>query len=420
MPPQGYRLVDTATVELRAGAGGRGAATFRREPYTPRGGPDGGDGGDGGSIILHATPNQTSLQDLTRRRLWRAEDGGPGARARRAGKRGGDLHLDVPVGTMLFDDETGDLLGDLDAPGAVLTAARGGAGGRGNVHFKSAVNQAPQTAEPGLPGESYRARFELKLIAQVGLVGAPNAGKSSLLRAISAATPEVGDYPFTTLEPQLGVAELSDGSRVVVADIPGLIEGAARGAGLGLRFLRHLERTRLLVYVVDGAGLDPAGDVEVVRSEVEAYGELLARRPSLLCVNKVDRPEARDRRDAGAFPEGIWVSARDGSGVETLLERVRQELAALPEPEPAVVAGRRVRLRRAEGTPKVVRRDWGYEITGTRIERLVERTDFDAEPSLQRFQVILDRMGVSAALAEAGAEPGDTVRVGDLEFEYQP
>lgn len=420
MPPQGYRLVDTATVDLRAGAGGRGAATFRHEPFTPRGGPDGGDGGDGGSIILRATPNLTSLQDIARRRVWQAQDGGHGARARRAGRRGEDLILQVPVGTMLFDDETGDLIGDLDTPGAELVAARGGAGGRGNVHFKSSVNQAPQTAEPGLPGESFRARFELKLIAEVGLVGAPNAGKSSLLRAISAAMPEVGDYPFTTLEPQLGVAELSDGSRVVVADIPGLIEGAARGAGLGQRFLRHIERTRLLVYVLDGAGLDPAGDLAVVRSEVEAYSEGLARRPRLLCVNKLDLPEARDRRDAGAFPDALWISAKEGTGVEALLERIRAELTALPEPERPVPAGRRVRLRRAEGAPQVVRHEWGYEITGSRIRRLVERTDFDAEPALQRFQVILDRMGVSAALAEAGAEPGDTVRVGDLEFEYQP
>ena len=420
MPPHGYRLVDTATVDLHAGDGGRGAATFRREPFTPRGGPDGGDGGDGGSIILHATPNETSLQDIARRRVWRAEDGGHGARSRRNGKRGEDLHLEVPVGSMLFDDETGDLLGDLDAPGAELLAARGGVGGRGNVHFKSSVNQAPQTAEPGLPGESFRARFELKLIAQVGLVGAPNAGKSSLLRAISAATPEVGDYPFTTLEPQLGVAELSDGSRVVAADIPGLIEGAAQGAGLGQRFLRHIERTRLLVYVVDGAGPDPAGDLAVVRSEVDAYSEALARRPSLLCVNKLDLPEARGRRDAGAFAEAVWISARDGTGIDALLERIRIELAALPEPEKSVPAARRVRLRRTESAPQVVRHDWGYEITGSRIERLVERTDFDAEPAVQRFQVILDRMGVSAALADAGAEPGDTVRVGDLEFEYQP
>ncbi len=420
MPPSGYRLVDTATVDLRAGDGGRGAATFRREPYTPRGGPDGGDGGDGGSIILRATPNQSSLQDVARRRVWRAGDGGHGARGRRDGRRGEDLRLEVPVGTMLFDDRTGDLLGDLDAPGAELVAARGGAGGRGNVHFKSSVNQAPQTAEPGLPGESFRARFELKLIAQVGLVGAPNAGKSSLLRAISAATPEIGDYPFTTLEPQLGVADLSDGSRVVVADIPGLIEGAAMGAGLGQRFLRHIERTRLLVYVVDGAGPDPAGDLMVVRREVEAYSEALARRPSLLCVNKLDLPAARDRRDAGAFTEALWISAREGTGVDALLERVRLELARLPEPEKPVPAGRRVRLRRTEAAPQVVRHGWGYEITGSRIERLVERTDFDAEPAVQRFQVILDRMGVSAALEEAGAEPGDTVRVGDLEFEYQP
>ncbi|MGH7912670.1 MAG: Obg family GTPase CgtA, partial [Candidatus Dormibacteraceae bacterium] len=261
---------------------------------------------------------------------------------------------------------------------------------------------------------------ELKLIAQVGLVGAPNAGKSSLLRAISAATPEVGAYPFTTLEPHLGVVELPDASRLVVADIPGLIEGAAKGAGLGQRFLRHLERTRILVYLVDGGGLDPAGDLAVVRSEVDAYGETLPRRPSLLVVNKVDLPEARDRREAGAFPEALWISAKEGTGVGVLLQRLQAMLAALPPPEKPRVVGRRVRLRRAEGAPGVERREWGFQVMGSRIERLVDRTDFDSEAALQRFQVILDRMGVSAALAEAGAEAGDTVRVGDLEFEYQP
>ncbi|MFZ0216571.1 MAG: GTPase ObgE [Candidatus Dormiibacterota bacterium] len=429
MPPISPRLVDSASVELRAGAGGRGAVSFRREPFIPRGGPDGGDGGDGGSIVLRASPELDSLADLSHRRLWRAESGHPGGGSRRSGKSGADLLIAVPVGTLVVDDETGDVLGDLGTPGAELLAARGGAGGRGNVHFKSSVNRSPQTAEPGLPGEAVHARLELKLIADVGLVGAPNAGKSSLLRAISAATPRVGAYPFTTLEPELGVVELPSGRRVVVADIPGLIEGAAEGAGLGRRFLRHVERTRLLVYVVDGAAPDPWGDLATVRAEVAGYATALAERPSLTIVNKVDLPEVQKRilgepPEKAAFPGGdgtaLLISAQRGDGIPRLLTALENAFVALPEPAPTPVTPRRVRLRRAASPPKVVRHAWGYEVSGAGVERLVQRTDFDAEPALQRFQVILDRTGVSAALQDAGAEPGDTVRVGDLEFEYQP
>ena len=414
------RLVDAALVELQAGAGGRGAVSFRREPFVPRGGPDGGDGGNGGSVRLRAAPELSSLVGLTRRHVWRAQDGHAGGGSRRSGRRGADLVLDVPVGTIVVDAGSGEVLGDLDAVGAELLVARGGAGGRGNVHFKSPVNRSPQTAEPGLPGEIARVRLELKLIADVGLVGAPNAGKSSLLRAISAAKPLVADYPFTTLDPELGVTELASGQRVVVADIPGLIEGAAAGAGLGQRFLRHVERTRLLVYVVDGAAPDPWGDLRVVQAEVAAYAKALADRPSLTVVNKVDLPEVSARRLEDGRGPVLEVSARRGDGIQTLLQAVEEALAALPPPSPTAVAPRRVRLPRTASPPRVVHHQWGYEVVGPSVERLVQRTDFDAEPAVQRFQVLLDRMGVSAALQEAGVEPGDTVRVGAFEFEYQP
>jgi GTP-binding protein len=416
-------FVDSAAIRVRAGHGGRGAVSFRREPYVPRGGPDGGDGGRGGSVVVLATTDESSLAAYLRRKEWKAEDGRPGAGGLKSGRSGADLRLPVPVGTAVYDSSTA-LLGDLDAPGAELVVAAGGQGGRGNVHFKSPVNRAPRIAEPGLPGEEREIRLELRLIADAGLIGPPNAGKSSLLRAVSAATPKVADYPFTTLDPQLGVAEIGqDGRRFVVADIPGLIEGAAGGAGLGLRFLRHVERTRLLVYLVDGSRPDPWADLAAVRKEVAAYSSELGRHPSLVAVNKLDLPETRALRRRSRRRGVHWVSARTGEGVPELLAAIDRQLAATPrpaprEPEPPVIRLRRRRVR--PEPPLVQRRPWGFEVAGQSVERLVERTDLDSEQGLQRFQVALDRLGVSSALEDAGAEPGDTVRIGRVEFEYQP
>jgi GTP-binding protein len=422
MPAQGS-FVDTVRVQVRAGHGGRGALSFRREPFVPRGGPDGGDGGRGGSVIFFATHEAASLAPYVRRRHLRAEDGRPGQGGLKAGRAGADLRLPVPVGTVVFDDASGAAVGDLDVEGAQLVAAAGGVGGRGNTHFKSSTHRAPQRAEPGLPGEERALRLELKLIADAGLVGPPNAGKSSLLRAISAATPKVGAYPFTTLDPELGVAELPDGGRLVFADIPGLIAGAAAGAGLGLRFLRHVERTRVLVYLVDGAAPDPWGDLEAVRREVAEYSGELAGRPSLVAVNKVDLEETRELRARGMpRTDVLWVSALTGEGVPELLLAVAAAAREAPPPRRFEPAPPTVRLR-ARSTPEppvVRRRSWGFEVSGPAVERLVQRTDFRSDSSLDRFQVQLDRIGVSDALEEAGARPGDTVRIGDLEFEYQP
>ena len=416
-------LVDSASIQVRAGHGGGGSASFRREPYVPRGGPDGGDGGRGGSVVLFADPQESSLGGYLRRRHWRAEDGRPGAGRLRAGRGGEDLRLPVPVGTAVYDDASGELLGDLDAPGAELVVAAGGAGGRGNVHFKSSTNRAPQIAEPGLPGAEASLRLELRLIADVGLIGLPNAGKSSLLRAVSAATPKVADYPFTTLDPQLGVAELADGRRLVIADIPGLIEGAARGAGLGLRFLRHVERTRVLLYLVDGSRPDPWGDLETVGAEVHSYSSELAGRPSLVAVNKLDLPETQALRRRTRRRGLLWVSALTGEGLPELLEELGRELAAAPRPErrpPSPPVVKLPRRRPPAEPPRVERRPWGFEVVGDSVRRLVERTNLESEAALQRFQRSLDRLGVSNALEEAGAEAGDTVRIGEVEFEYQP
>lgn len=408
---------------MKAGHGGRGAVSFRREPFVPRGGPDGGDGGRGGSVVLFATREADSLVAYARRRTWQAGSGRPGSGGLKTGRSGTDLRLPVPVGTLVYDDATGELLGDLDREGMELVVARGGAGGRGNVHFKSAVNRAPQLAEPGLPGEERRLRLELELIADVGLVGPPNAGKSSLLRAISAATPKVADYPFTTLDPELGVTEVPGGTRLVVADVPGLVRGASEGAGLGLRFLRHLERTRVLLYLVDGSAPDPWGDLEAVRAEVRLYSAELASRPSLVAVNKIDLEATRRLRELSRDRDPVyWISALTGEGVPELMAAVGQAVAAAPPRPPREPSGPLMSLRRRSGLrrPVVERHSWGFKVSGKAVEELVARTDFGSEASLERFQVQLDRLGVSAALEEAGAEPGDTVRIGELEFEYQP
>lgn len=404
---------------MRAGHGGRGASSFRREPYVPRGGPDGGDGGRGGSVILKADPSLSSLAAYARRRSWRAENGEPGGGGRKHGRRGADVELAVPVGTQVLESASHDVLGDLDTPSAVLTVARGGAGGRGNARFATSANQAPRLAEPGLPGEERELDLELRLIADIGLVGPPNAGKSSLLAALSAARPKVGAYPFTTLDPELGVL-FTEAGRLVLADVPGLIEGASQGAGLGLRFLRHLERTRALAFVVDGAGPDPWGDLQAVRAEIAAYSADLASRPALTVVNKLDLEPARRLRETDPR-DAVFVSALSGEGVEELAAALDQLLRSTAPPAPAPPPVTRLRPRRAPVEPPAVRRtSWGFEVSGASVARLVLRTDFNSDEGLQRFQSRLRRLGVDDALREAGAEAGDTVRVGELEFEYQP
>lgn len=420
-PSHRSSFVDSARIHVRAGDGGRGSASFRREPFIPHGGPDGGDGGNGGSVIVAASSQVSSLHDFVSRPRWRAEHGSAGAKARKEGKRGADVRLLVPVGTQVVDDASGEVIADLAHEGAEVVAARGGAGGRGNIHFKSSIKQAPDFAEPGRRGEARDLRLELKLIADAGLVGAPNAGKSSLLAAISAARPKVGDYPFTTLDPELGVATTAAGDRLVVADIPGLIEGAAQGAGLGLRFLRHVERTRVLVYVVDGAADDPLDQLAKVRAEVAAYSADLGRRPSLTVVNKVDLEPVAALRRRNRRPGLLFASARTGEGVPELVAAIQRTVAESPPPPAAVTAAVQLRPRRRRAPAPAVRRQaWGFEVLGERALRLIERADLDSQTSFDWFQAQLDRQGITAALEEAGVEAGDTVRIGELEFEYQP
>ncbi|GIW19825.1 MAG: GTPase Obg [Chloroflexota bacterium] len=424
-------FLDEVTIFVKAGSGGDGAATFRREAFVPRGGPDGGDGGRGGSVYLEVDPGLTTLRDFQYRHHFRAESGGRGERQRRHGKAGQDLVLRVPPGTAVYDAATGALLADLVATGQRVMVARGGRGGLGNVHFATATHQAPRHAQKGEPGEERTLRLELRLIADVGLVGLPNAGKSTLLAALTAARPKIAPYPFTTLEPNLGVLDLGedDPRRPTIADVPGLIEGASSGAGLGHAFLRHVERTRLLVHVVDGAARDPEWDYGVIRSELEAYDPELLRRPILVAFNKIDLPDAArawPAFEAAREREGVPVvaiSAAVGTGLEELRRRLADllppaEVLAGP-PEPAGVVVHRLE---AVGDAFAVERepDGAFRVRGRRIERLTAMTDFENEESAARFQRDLERLGIDAELRRRGIEPGDVVRIGRLELVWEP
>jgi GTP-binding protein len=327
-------FIDRARIQVKAGGGGNGVVAFRREKYVPKGGPSGGDGGRGGDVILRVDPNLNTLLPFRYRRIFRATRGAHGEGSRRSGRGGRDAVVAVPAGTIVLDDASGERVADLVRPGDEVVVARGGAGGRGNAHFATPTRQAPREAEPGQPGEERVLRLELRLIADAGLVGLPNAGKSSLLARISAARPKIADYPFTTTEPMLGVVPLPNTDGIVVADIPGLIEGAHRGAGLGHEFLRHIDRTRVLVHVVDLSAADPDAAIEVVARELRQHSPALAARPALFVGNKVDLPEARAR--AGAFlaeraargEPAVAVSAATGEGIPALVTAMVRLLAA--------------------------------------------------------------------------------------------
>jgi GTPase len=423
-------FLDEVRIVVHAGAGGDGASTFRREAHVPRGGPDGGDGGRGGSVYLRVDAGQTTLRDFRYRHHFNATSGGKGEGSRRHGKAGVDLHLPVPPGTGVLDEESGALIADLVAVGQTAMVARGGRGGLGNTHFTTSTHQAPRHAQRGEPGEERGVRLELRLIADVGLVGLPNAGKSTLLAALTAARPKIAPYPFTTLEPNLGVMDLGmeDGRRPTIADVPGLIEGASAGAGLGHAFLRHVERTRVLLHLVDGAARDPAWDHAVIRDELEAHDPALLAKPMLVVFTKMDLPEAREAWPAfeaaqrAAGRDVVAISAESGEGLDVLRAAVAGMLPdvvglfAPPDSAGVVVT----RIEAAGDGFTVERVGDAFVVHGRRVERLAVQTNFDNEESAERFQRELMRNGVDAALRKAGVRPGDDVRIGTIELAWDP
>jgi len=327
-------LVDLARIHVIAGSGGAGSVSFRREKYVPKGGPDGGDGGHGGSVILRVDPHVRTLLDCREQPRYRADSGRPGSGGNRSGRDGSDLIVRVPKGTVVKDPENGTLLADLVNVGDEFVAARGARGGRGNAAFATPTHQAPRRAEPGRPGEERRLELELKLIADVGLIGLPNAGKSTLLSRISRARPKIADYPFTTLEPNLGIVSLDDHRQFVVADVPGLIEGAHQGKGLGLQFLRHLERTRALAFLIDATGEHPAADLEILNQETTLYGGAFDTKPRVVVLTKADAlpPELREgAADRLGIPGARVISAHSGEGLPALLETLWTLIAPADE-----------------------------------------------------------------------------------------
>jgi GTP-binding protein len=325
-------LIDTATIEIRAGNGGNGCMAFRREKFVPHGGPSGGDGGRGGSVILEACEGRSTLLDFHYRRHYRAEGGQHGSGSTKTGRDAEDIIVKVPVGTLIKDHDTGRILADLDGPGKRVVAAKGGRGGRGNARFATAIEQAPTRHEPGVPGEERTIDLELKLIADVGIVGLPNAGKSTLLSKLSAARPRIGDYPFTTLSPVLGLVRYGDEGSFVAADLPGLIEGAHEGKGLGLRFLRHVERTRVLVILLDASGADLDADYATLLHELTSYGEGLAEKRRIVVLNKTDLVPPGTPASRFGGEEVLAISALKGEGLEALKHAIGRMLESLGAP----------------------------------------------------------------------------------------
>jgi GTP-binding protein len=419
-------MIDRVEIVIRAGDGGNGLMSFRREKFVPRGGPDGGDGGDGGDVVFAAERSIRTLKELGKRRIYRAECGQHGGGAKKYGRRGEPMVISVPVGTVVSSvGENGEVseIADLVAPGQRLVAAKGGRGGWGNTRFATSTNRAPHYAQRGGKGEELRVRLDLKLLADVGIVGLPNAGKSTLLRAMSAARPKIADYPFTTLEPSLGVVE-NGWERFVVADIPGLIEGAHEGAGLGLDFLRHIERTRFLVHLVDGSSDDPLRDYDLVNEELKSYSQGLAGRRQIVVVNKLDIPEVAARRDviaaafAGRGLEPRFISAAGGDGVDELVATMADAVAE-PVPEETLEPAVPVVLRPHEAdVVSVTAEDGAFRVEGERVVSFAEMMPIEDDDARAELWRRLQRWGVTSALRRAGARAGATVRLGGVEVQW--
>ncbi|MEJ5225696.1 MAG: GTPase ObgE [Anaerolineales bacterium] len=418
-------FIDTAEIYVKSGKGGDGAVHFRREKYVPRGGPDGGDGGRGGDVILEVKPSLNTLMAFQHKRKFTAEDGKNGGSFNKSGRGAEDLIIPVPPGTVVYDMASGDMLGDLTEPGQRLVVCKGGRGGRGNQHFATSRNQVPRVAEKGEPGEEKRLRLELKLIADIGIIGVPNAGKSTLLSVLTNAQPKIAPYPFTTLEPNLGVARYGEFETVVLADIPGLIEGASHGAGLGHDFLRHIQRTRVLIHLLDGLGEDPLADFSQINTELSLFDANLSKKAQVVAVNKMDQPEARERlpllqkemKKRGIELMGISALAREN--VRELLLKAVEKLAEAPTLEETAPPMPVYRLEEDPNAFTITREgENAWRLSGAAIERAAAMTYWEHEAAVRRFSRIMQTLGVEDALRKAGVQEGDTVYIGNFELEW--
>jgi GTP-binding protein len=390
----------------------------------PHGGPDGGDGGRGGDVIFEVIPTLNTLQSFRYKRKYIAEDGVNGGPSNMTGKSAADLVIPVPPGTLVFDDISGELLGDLVKPHQRLTICKGGRGGLGNQHFATSRNQAPRTAEKGEPPQEKSLRLELKLLADIGIVGVPNAGKSSFLAAVTNATPKIADYPFTTIEPNLGVANLDEETSLILADIPGLIEGAHEGVGLGYDFLKHIQRTKVLIHILNGLAEDPLADFSQINSELALFDPALGKKPQVVVFNKIDLPEVKERwagikkqlEKLGYHP--MEISAATHENLQPVLWKAHQLLQTVKEE----VVEPEIPVYKPEADPRdfsIVRENENYRVIGTAIERAAEMTYWEHDGSRRRFQRLMEKLGVDDALRKAGIQEGDSVFIGEFELEWQ-
>lgn len=427
-------FIDKVKIFVKAGDGGNGVVSFRREKYVPKGGPDGGDGGDGGFVILRANVGLSTLLNFKYQRKFIAENGQPGKGKKQAGKNGEDLIIDVPVGTLVRDIDTGELLADLDKPGMMVCVARGGKGGRGNTHFANSVFRAPHIAERGDQGEERWLELELKLLADAGLIGFPNVGKSSLISVMSNARPKIADYPFTTLIPNLGVVKIDENNEFVLADIPGLIEKASEGAGLGNLFLRHIERCSVLVHVVDIAnseGRNLIKDYDVIINELYKYSEELSKKPQIIVANKIDLLEKQELQkrievlEKHTNKKVYPVSALLRLNIDTLKQKIfeivgKSKLLLQKQPVPIFEKPKPIRRKIEEKFDFKIRKTKdGFEVFGEQIEKWLDRYSLEQKDALARFLDLLEKNGLSEKLKQMGAQDGDTVWIGQHSFEYK-
>ncbi|KUO72169.1 MAG: GTPase [Clostridia bacterium BRH_c25] len=422
-------FIDKAKIFIKAGDGGDGRISFRKEKYVPNGGPDGGDGGDGGDIVFIVDENMRTLMDFRYKRKHIAENGEMGGVNNSSGKSAEDLYIKVPAGTLLRDVETGGLLGDLKNPGDKVIIAHGGKGGKGNQHFATPTRQAPRFAQPGDKGLERWIELELKLLADVGLVGFPNVGKSTLLSIVTSAKPKIANYHFTTLVPNLGVVDLGNGRSFIIADIPGLIEGAHSGVGLGHDFLRHVERTKVLIHLVDTSGLegrDPLEDFYKINDELKLYSEKLVNKPQVVACNKMDIPESEENYNKVTEElvkkgyEVFAISAATREGIGPLLDRVYNLLEKVKDvEEPVEEIVDLVYHSSTSGKPFTVRiEDGTYIVEGKLVEQLLSSVNLDDNDSIKYFQKVLRKRGIVDELRQLGIKDGDTVKMQELEFEY--